>query len=383
MEIPASGRLGVRLILALLLTAQSLSAQVAGTLDGTLTRIAYDEGVAVTGASLSPSVQLLRPWQAFYAGGSITRFPDDVWSVQGHLAGSAFLAPVAGLRPELDARVRGTRHEDGGGSGELAGTARLHWLGVDRGLWLGAGGGRASDGSDWRGTIEAEIGGWMRTGPGTLSLSLTGWRVGSAYRYAEIESAYRLQRGPLEFTAFGGLRHWLRPGDASADGWGGASASWWLGDRLAVTLAGGAYPADFGQGLPAGTFGSIGARIATGRLDRARRASEPLDLIIPPALAGERGTALSHQADGTARLTIGGVPGSRLELMGDFTSWEPVPLTREAAGRWMLEIRIPPGIHRVNIRADGGAWVVPPGLPVSEDEFGGAAGVLIVAEPGK
>jgi hypothetical protein len=98
-------------------------------------------------------------------------------------------------------------------------------------------------------------------------------------------------------------------------------------------------------------------------------------------VSGDRGTALARRPDGTALLTVAGVPARRLELMADFTSWEPVALVPSGAGRWTLAVLIPPGIHRVNIRADGGAWVAPPGLPQSNDEFGGVAGVLIVGAP--
>jgi hypothetical protein len=39
---------------------------------------------------------------------------------------------------------------------------------------------------------------------------------------------------------------------------------------------------------------------------------------------------------------------------------------------------IAPGVHRVNIRVDGGAWRPPPGLSVVRDEFGGEVGLLVV-----
>jgi hypothetical protein len=39
---------------------------------------------------------------------------------------------------------------------------------------------------------------------------------------------------------------------------------------------------------------------------------------------------------------------------------------------------IAPGVHRVNVRADGGPWRPPPGLSVVRDEFGGEVGLLVV-----
>ena len=356
----------------------TLCAQVAATLDGAATRISYAEADPSTGVSISPSFQMIRPWQSFAAGGAVTRFGGDIWSVQGHLAGSAYLGEFAGFRPEVEGRLRGTRHEDGGGSSELAGAARLHRFGLARGFWIGANGGRSWDGIEWRGTLAAEGGGWARVGPGTISLSLSGSKVNDELRFAEAESAFRMDRGPLELVAYGGLRHWFRPDDAAAEGWGGASVAWWIGDRLAVTASGGAYPADYAQGLPSGAFGSLGVRVATGRLGRARRVNEPLDLIIPPTRPGAPGLAFERLGDGTSRITIAGLTADRVELMGDFTRWEPVALVSEGRAQWRTTLPVPVGIHRVNIRVDGGQWIVPPGLPGSTDEFGGAAGILIV-----
>jgi hypothetical protein len=67
-----------------------------------------------------------------------------------------------------------------------------------------------------------------------------------------------------------------------------------------------------------------------------------------------------------------------VEIMGDFTDWEPVPMTRAPNGEWRVERVITPGTHRVAIRVDAGAWTVPPNLPRVDDEFGGDVGIVIV-----
>lgn len=72
---------------------------------------------------------------------------------------------------------------------------------------------------------------------------------------------------------------------------------------------------------------------------------------------------------------------AKVELMGDFTHWEPIALARDAGGRWSATIAVPPGVHHLNVRVDGGAWGVPPGLPVLRDEFSGVVAVLIVDAP--
>jgi hypothetical protein len=64
--------------------------------------------------------------------------------------------------------------------------------------------------------------------------------------------------------------------------------------------------------------------------------------------------------------------------MGDFTDWAPVTMSPIAADTWTYNVFIGPGVHRINIRIDGGPWVAPPGLTVVRDDFGGAVGLLVV-----
>jgi hypothetical protein len=39
---------------------------------------------------------------------------------------------------------------------------------------------------------------------------------------------------------------------------------------------------------------------------------------------------------------------------------------------------LPPGVHTLAVRVDGGAWGAPPGLPAADDGFGGEVGTLVV-----
>jgi hypothetical protein len=36
------------------------------------------------------------------------------------------------------------------------------------------------------------------------------------------------------------------------------------------------------------------------------------------------------------------------------------------------------GLYRIDVRVDGGAWTVPPGLAAVPDDFGGEVGLLVV-----
>jgi hypothetical protein len=37
-----------------------------------------------------------------------------------------------------------------------------------------------------------------------------------------------------------------------------------------------------------------------------------------------------------------------------------------------------PGVHRLNVRIDGGAWLVPVGARPEESDFGDKVGVIVV-----
>ena len=65
--------------------------------------------------------------------------------------------------------------------------------------------------------------------------------------------------------------------------------------------------------------------------------------------------------------------------MADFTDWTPMPLAPGgAADEWCMAVVIGPGVHRVNVRVDEGAWAVPEGLTAASDDFGGSAGIFVV-----
>ena len=71
-------------------------------------------------------------------------------------------------------------------------------------------------------------------------------------------------------------------------------------------------------------------------------------------------------------------PGARfVEVMGDFTRWEPLRLERAGGDRWQTTVMLEPGVHQVNLRIDGGAWMPPPGAPTTADGYGGTTGVMV------
>jgi 1,4-alpha-glucan branching enzyme len=68
-----------------------------------------------------------------------------------------------------------------------------------------------------------------------------------------------------------------------------------------------------------------------------------------------------------------------VELMGDFTDWAPVKLDTDGSGWWSVTLPVTPGLHEMNMRIDGGRWVVPAGMARKSDEFGGTVGVFLIS----
>jgi hypothetical protein len=110
----------------------------------------------------------------------------------------------------------------------------------------------------------------------------------------------------------------------------------------------------------------VGRRLAAFGADGA---GEPISLYSVER-RGEAGRA-------TVRFRIRRPDAERVELLGDFTGWEPAEMERHD-GVWRLELRIRPGVHRFGFRVDG-EWYVPEEAPGrSRDEWGTPSATLVV-----
>jgi hypothetical protein len=69
---------------------------------------------------------------------------------------------------------------------------------------------------------------------------------------------------------------------------------------------------------------------------------------------------------------------TRVEMSGDFTQWAPVDLLRSPDGWWSGAVPAGAGTYQMNLRVDGGPWMVPPGMLSMKDEFGGVTGLLVI-----
>ena len=94
--------------------------------------------------------------------------------------------------------------------------------------------------------------------------------------------------------------------------------------------------------------------------------------------AGVESFEADRQTPGTVVLRVRAPNADSVEITGDFTSWTPVRLQPAGDGVWAGSFALVPGQYQMNLRVNGGAWLVPPGLLSLKDEFGGSAGLLVI-----
>ena len=150
--------------------------------------------------------------------------------------------------------------------------------------------------------------------------------------------------------------------------------------RLEAMVGVGRTPGDPVRSTIGSTYISLGIRInlvpaPPPTLPILARALERRARSIRESPEGSR--ALVDVADdGTLQVLIDGA--TSVEIMADFTDWVPTPLQRLPSGAWARPGRLAAGAYRLNVRVDGGRWSVPLGTRLEEDEFGGAAGVIVI-----
>jgi hypothetical protein len=192
------------------------------------------------------------------------------------------------------------------------------------------------------------------------------------------------QRGKFELDMSGG---WRFPSHTDpSEQWLNASGAFWFARTTALLVSGGKYPEGLVQGFPNVKYAIIGFRLTTpsARRSAARAYGSADERPLPPALGRPAemipelfAVVTEHGAPfRTVRIIAPGA--DRVEIMADFTDWEPMPLEARADGSWQGAVSVPPGTYLVSVRVNGGAWGAPPGVPARRDEFGTDAGVVVI-----
>ena len=345
-------------------------------------QVRYSDTVRISAGTLSAAASALTPNTSFSAllAGSTTQ--QSSWTMFGAAQGSVF-TPARGM---LRGMLRGEFHGDGSlttygagsGSGLLLGGARLHVARRNAGAWLGASAGSVKDPIGWRSTNAGEIGAWMQKGRAVAQAVIMPVRIAGGVRYTDAEGTVRFGNSRVELVAVAGIRSAIDGYDGSPDPWASVNATAWVLPAVGITAGIGSYPTDPGQDLPAARYVSLGVRVTPGSM---RRSATVLSVDVLGVPTRETPPAMTVGDGPTGRRTISfrAASAQRVEIMGDFTDWNPVQMSSSRSpGAWTVSLPVSSGVHQVNVRIDGGEWIAPAGLTTVRDEFGGSVGILLV-----
>ncbi len=358
--------------------ARAPAAQTTGTLDVGVTTVRYDGFLASGAAALTPAVRWDGPQGWLTARASYLRFESGHRSMQGLVTGSLFTPLAPRWRGQFAFAAGGSRYIDFASFWHAVGEARLHLLSGDRGAWVGGTAGRTSFGRAPRSVTGAALGVWTRRQRVTILASASRSFIGDT-AYTDLESSARTRRGPLAFEAALGARVWSRGGGHGV--YGEASVTYALGERTAIVLSGGRYPTDAISGSIAGRYLTAGIRLQSAPR-RPFVARDPPPYTAHGGSNGHSGSApllrVERANQDAVRLVVQAPLAGAVEIAGDFTDWQPVALQRAADGSWEIVLPLSSGLHRIDVRIDGGAWLAPAGTTPVADDFDGAIGIFVV-----
>ena len=293
-------------------------------------------------------------------------------------SGTTFSPPFGRFRLELGVDLGASRYLSLATFSHVFGAADLHYLTPRYGAWVGGTGGHTAFGGTNRSAGTAEVGLWASIAGASVTLTGSHSSIGDT-AYTDVRGAARLIYRRFDLEGQLGARVGSRGGGHGV--YGEAALTYSLTRLLGVTLGGGRYPTDPTRGTIAGRYATLGLRVGLHAaqptdpyravLDRylpQPSADPPVVVAIDVGPVTEDGRVLRAHVDGAARV----------EVMSDFTDWQPVPMRALGNGMWELVIVIPPGPHLVEVRVDGGPWAAPAGATTVRDEFGGEAGLIVV-----
>jgi hypothetical protein len=359
--------------------ATPLAAQVTATTDLSFGAVKYQGFLGSAAASVTPAIRYDSRSFSAAAQGSYLVYESGNTLLQGAGA-AAWLSPaVRSVRAELSGFGGLGRYAAAPVAGYGLARARLHAMDDTRGVWLGAGIGQAYTEVLTAGTTEAGLGAWA-TFPGlAVTFSATRSAVADS-AFTDLTASVRWHRGPVEVTAFAGVRPQSAANDEGP--FGEIVARLALTRLVAAQVAVGEFPADPLRGAVAGRYLSAGLRVTFLDAGAALRAADERlrsEVRLPfPLPADAPALEFEHAAIGVRTLTIRDVSAERVEIAADFTDWQPVAFTMVRRSVWELPVALPPGVYRLNVRIDGGRWQVPRGARPQRDEFGGLVGLVVV-----
>lgn len=399
---------------------RELAAQIASKLEAG--QFTVNDGTSLPSSSLrlAPTFEYQTPYARITAHGSAFLTEQTLQLADGIVSGTFTSPTVYGVRAEMIGNASRAVDDRSLGTDQVDVQTRVHVLFHQRGgLWLGGGVARP-----WRVAVissadVADAGAWTKLGGATFTATFTNFsftKVASVHdslrsalscaaatsgtlpgpvsavrfatteastpgacerqsRFSDLEGSLHWELGALELNAQSGYR-FGDSYDVTPDSrrWSSASATVWLSDRVAVIGGGGRQPALPLRGLPARTFFMGGIELAYWPISHN---TVPVSL---PHAALLKSFDLKTADQGLEKIVIhvGGV--ENVEVMGDFSDWTPLTVTRRGRDLWELALPLSAGVHQINVRVDGGPWMAPPGVPTMHDSYDRDVGLIVVKD---
>ena len=402
-----------------LLAPQGVLAQIASKVEAGSITTQQDGEVPTSVFSVAPGIRLDLPYFALAAHGSAWLIGQQWQIADGTISGN-LLSPVYNhFRAEVIGNASRAFFDQSLENDQVDAQARLHMLfSQNSGIWFGGGVARP-----WRIAVVSAVdvtggGAWTRVGNAMLSGTFTNFfftkvaatrdssgateacgthndpvalNAGASSlsssaatapvndcrrqsRFSDVEGSVNWGFGWLELTGQAGYR-FGDSYDVTPDSrhWAAGTAVIWITNRVAAVMGGGRVPANPSRGLPARNYANFGMMLSTSSIPRTTVPVAPRTTI-----AAVRDFEVRSLATGTQKITVrvGGV--ETVEVMGDFSDWTPLVLMRRGRDMWDITLPVSAGVHEINVRLDGGAWLAPPGLPTRRDSFNGDVGLLVV-----
>ncbi len=361
----------------------TVCAQVAASVEAGISDVQYDGFLASGAASISPTMRWEHPRGRGFltARGTYLRFESGRRSLDASANASWFTPLARHWRGELGVTAGASEYANIASFRHGQADARLHLMDEDRGGWIAATLGRSSFGGGRRPVTVVAVGAWLLRADKTVFVSLDRSFIGDT-AYTDLRSSARWRGPRIVLEGIVGARVWSRGGGRGVFGEGSATVT--LGRQAALVLSAGRYPTDAVSGSIAGRYVTAALRLGTISVRRPAAPTLITNTRLSESHSSTSGTEtrLEIQArdDDAVRLTLYAPGATAVEISGDFTDWRPVPLSRNPgnADAWAATFRISRGMHRINVRRDGGPWMAPGGTSRSADDYDGEVGVFVL-----
>jgi hypothetical protein len=306
--------------------------------------------------------------------------------------GGQWLAPLgAGWRAELSGDGGGLLSTASGSSSlwstSVVTSARLLRPVGSGGVWVRGSGNVATREAGLLWGRGVDVGGWWRRAGLQLVTNLTReWSVAQLFtgpgrrgfagvvpvHYTEGNLGMLVEGNTSSLAVTGqvrrdpGAEHLVEPGYT-------ATVTVWRSPTQAFLVSVARQLPDFVHGAEASQSVTVGIRLNEPSPAVARvRATRPIVQIGEVSAAADGSEARPCRA-----LRVRAPAASRVEVMGDFTEWEPAELA-PAGDVFSARFELSTGSHRLVVRIDGGPWMPAANTPAVDDDFGGRVGLLVV-----